>query len=211
MACSDEMRKLIGRVLDEEASISERHELEEHIQTCSNCREHYKELLSTLHLIKNIGEEPVPEFFTQKVMARLPERRVSPKMSWFKRHPFIVAAACFVVLMVGYITSLWNQTTFQAEVSDENQNDKLVYSANHTVIVPKDQTIKGDLIVKDGKVKIEGRVDGDVVLINSDSLLASAGHVSGHIKKVDQILGWVWYHIKGFFTSVFFVTPDFTT
>ena len=202
MACSIQMRELLNRVIDKEASEKERHELEEHIKICSNCREHYNELVTTIRMIQSIGEEPVPDYFTQKVMAKLPrERSGTPFASWFKRHPLVVAAACFILLMTGYVMSLWNQNSFEAQVQGKGH---LVYSDNNTVIVPKGETIKGDLIVKDGKVKIEGKVDGNVILINSDSLSASAGHVSGKIEEVDQILGWIWYHIKQFFSVVFF-------
>lgn len=204
MACSKEMSELLHRVFDGDASEGERHELKEHVNTCSSCRIHYQELRETVGLLSGLGEEEVPSYFTEKVISRLPDRKkTSPATHWFKSHPFMVAAACFLIMMAGYIMSLWHQNSFQADVQGKGQ-ENLVYAENNTVIVPKGKTIKGDLIIKDGNVKIEGKVDGDVVLINSDSLLASAGHVSGKIEEVDQILGWIWYHIKQFFSMLFF-------
>lgn len=41
------------------------------------------------------------------------------------------------------------------------------------MIVPNEETIKGNLIVKNGQAKIDGRVDGNVIMINSDKLIAS--------------------------------------
>ncbi|GGE55685.1 anti-sigma-W factor RsiW [Pullulanibacillus camelliae] len=203
MACSKEMSELIQRALDQEANEGERHALMEHLDVCSDCCSHYNELKETIDLLTHLDQAPAPDYFTQKVIARLPDQKQDSKvLKWFKKHPIIIAAACFLIMMVGYIMSLWNDNSFKAEVHGEG---KLVYSDNNTVTVPKGETIKGDLVITDGKVRIEGRVDGDVVLIHSDSLMASAGHVSGKIENVNQILGWIWYHIQRFFSSIFFI------
>lgn len=206
MACSESMIRLINRVIDGEASKREREEFEEHIQTCETCRAHYEDLKQTIGLMQNVGIASAPDFFTQSVMAHLPtQKRQHLILTWLKRHPLATAAACFIILMGGYIVSMWQQAPFNAYV---NGSGKVAYADHNTAIVPKGKVIKGDLVVQNGKVKIEGKVEGDVILINSDSMLASAGQVTGHIKEVDEILGWIWYHIKHFFQSIFFITAS---
>lgn len=64
------------------------------------------------------------------------------------------------------------------------------------MIVPNEETIKGNLIVKNGQAKIDGRVDGNVIMINSDKLIASAGHVTSEFEQFNQIMGRIWFKIK---------------
>ncbi|TCP28810.1 anti-sigma factor RsiW [Scopulibacillus darangshiensis] len=199
MACLKEMVQIMYKVLDQEATEVEEREFFDHINTCSTCREHFLELKQTESLVKGLETKEPSEGFTQAVMAKLPQphkKSRRPAKVWMRHHPIITAAACFIILMSGYLFSLWNQDSFNAVVQGKGH----VQYDGHTVIVPKGEVIKGDLIVKNGKVKIEGKVQGDVVLVNSESLLASAGHVTGDIEQVDQIMEWIWYHIKSIFT-----------
>ncbi|MFC7394602.1 anti-sigma factor [Scopulibacillus cellulosilyticus] len=200
MACSLEMKQLIDAVLDKEAATWEQEKLKAHIQACDNCKQHYHQLVKSVDLIKQLDQQHPPEHFTASVLSCIaaPNREYKYKR-WMKRHPVMTAAAIFIFLMLGYVFSLWEQTPFQAMVKGKGR----VEYHGHTVVVPKDEVIKGDLIVQNGKAKIEGKVKGNVVLINSHSLLASAGHVTGKIEKVNQIMEWAWYYIKDFFTRLF--------
>ena len=206
MACSNPITELIHKVLDREASEQERHEVEKHIANCDDCRKRFEQLDQTDVMLRSLTKENVPDFFTEKVMAKIAKEaeKESRVLKWLKRHPFGAAASLFIVLMAGYIFSLWEQAPFSAEVQGKGN---ISYEGHHTVVVPKGETIKGNLIVRNGKVKIEGRVDGNVILINSDSMLASAGHVTGDIKEVNQILEWLWFHVKQFFRETFFIMP----
>ena len=203
MACSNPINQLINKVLDQETTEQEYHDFEEHILACKDCRERFEQLRETEQLLRSIKKVEVPDYFTEKVMQQIVRsKKESRLIIWLKKHPFGTAAALFIVLMAGYIFSLWEQTPFHAEVQGSGE---IAYEDHQTVIVPKGEVIKGDLIVQNGKVKIEGKVDGDVILIHSDSLLASAGHVTGDIKEVNQILEWIWYHLKQIFNKVFFI------
>ena len=64
------------------------------------------------------------------------------------------------------------------------------------VILPEGKVITGDVIVRNGNIKIEGSVDGNVTIINGKKYLASAGQVSGDIEEVDEMFEWLWYEIK---------------
>jgi anti-sigma factor RsiW len=203
MACSKERQTLIQQVIDGEASEQDVHELKTHMQTCLVCREMYsglEDLEKQLHVL------PLPEVsvdFTNRVIQNLRTSAVPLKRTdWLRRHPALFSAACFVVLMLGFVFSLNSNHSFQAEVL--KGNGQLTYSGGHTVIVPKNEVIKGDLVVKNGNVKINGKVEGNVILINSHSMMASAGQVTGKIEKVNRIVGEIWYTIKSIFTGDFF-------
>ena len=207
MACSNPIYSLINKVIDHEATEQEYHEMEEHILVCEDCRERFEQLRETDLMLSNMKKANVPDYFTEKVMQRITRtsKMESRILKWFKKHPLGTAASLFVILMAGYIFSLWEQAPFRAEVQGSG---RVAYEDHDTVVVPKGETIKGNLVVQNGKVKIEGKVDGNVILINSDSLLASAGHVTGDIEEVNQILDWIWYHLKQIFNKVFILIPQ---
>jgi anti-sigma factor RsiW len=93
--------------------------------------------------------------------------------------------------MMGSVFSTWNQ---EREFSVSKQKNLVV--KNNTVIVPKGETVKGDVIVRNGTLEIEGEIQGDVTVINGEQYLASAGHVTGQIEEVNEVFDWIWYHIK---------------
>jgi len=139
-------------------------------------------------------------------MANLPKKKKNgPKVKRFlKKHPILVAAAVFFLMMSTAVFSTWNQ------------NDGIVVSGNGpfvinketgVVTVPEGAVIEGDLMVRNGELELEGEVRGDILLLNSsfnkDSLYASPNQVTGEIEEVDQFLSWIWYNTKGFFTDVF--------
>jgi predicted acyltransferase (DUF342 family) len=78
----------------------------------------------------------------------------------------------------------------------KKQGQKNLIVKNHTVIVPKGEVVKGDVVVQNGKLRIEGEVKGNVTVINGTKYLASAGHVTGDIKEVNQVFDWIWYYFK---------------
>ena len=73
---------------------------------------------------------------------------------------------------------------------------------NKKVIVPEGETVKGDLVVRNGDVEIAGLVEGDVTVINGSHYLASAGHIAGESEEIHQITEWVWYRLKEGFTGI---------
>lgn len=110
---------------------------------------------------------------------------------WMRNHPLIAAASLFLVLMTGSIFSSWDQ---EGEFSVSKQENLVVQ--NDTVIVPAGEVVKGDVVVRNGKLQIEGEVQGDVTVINGEQYLASAGNVTGQIEEVNEVFDWLWYHMK---------------
>ena len=65
-----------------------------------------------------------------------------------------------------------------------------------TVLVPAGETVKGDIVVKNGKLRIEGEVDGNVTVINGSKYMASTAVVTGNSEEIDKAFDWLWYKIK---------------
>ncbi|MED1203884.1 anti-sigma factor family protein [Heyndrickxia acidicola] len=197
-ACSEEMILYMHDYLNGELSKDREEELKKHIQSCQSCQKHFQELKKTDAFIKSAGIISAPEGFTAAVMARLPQEKKKMKFQrWLRNHPIMSAAVLFIVLMAGSVFSNWHD---QQEFSFTKNPHLLV--KNHTVIVPKGDVIKGDLVVKNGNVRVEGKVEGDVTVINGKQYMASARNVSGNIEVINQVYDWIWFKIKGFGKSL---------
>lgn len=192
MKCSEEMIEYMHEYLDEE--ISEEHEdmLRGHLQECSDCKSYFHELKKAIALVQSTSHIVAPDDFTAKVMASLPkEKRKVSIQRWFKKHPFLTAASLFTFLMGGALFSDWESDT---QLSFSNQPQLQV--EQDTVIVPEGTVITGDIVVRNGNIKIEGEVDGNVTVINGKKFMAAAGNVNGDIEEIDQIFEWLWFKMK---------------
>lgn len=192
MNCPEKFIDYMHEYLDEE--IPEEHEkaLREHLQSCRDCQEYFRELNKAIALVQSTSHIQAPEDFTSKVMAGLPkEKKKTEIQRWFRSHPLLTAASLFLALMTGSIFSTWNE---DHQFSVSKQPNLIV--ENDTVIVPEGEVVKGDVVVRNGKVKIEGVVQGNVTVINGEKYLASAGDVTGEITEVNKVFEWIWYHIK---------------
>lgn len=192
MKCPEHVIEYMHEYLDDE--IPEDHEkiLREHLQSCSDCQEYFRELNKAIALVQSTSHIQAPSDFTSKVMAGLPkEKKKTEIQRWFRGHPILTAASLFIALMTGSIFATWNE---EQQFSVSKQPNLVV--ENDTVIVPEGEVVKGDVVVRNGKVKIEGEVQGNVTVINGEKYLASAGNVTGEITEVNEVFEWIWYQIK---------------
>lgn len=205
MKCEQRYDELIQSFVDGEASEEEREELKRHLSSCPECTERLNELKKVVAYVESSSHIEAPLGFTDAVMANLPEKKsVSKWKLWMRRHPFLVAAAIFVLLMSTSIQAVWNPSEDQVVVTGPGQ--VIIDQETGNVLVPEGEVINGDLVVRNGQLQVEGEINGNVLLVNSESYLASAGHVSGEINEVNQALDWVWYHVKGFMKEVIAIT-----
>lgn len=190
--CPDHIIELMHQYLDEEIDSEGEQILREHLQGCNECQAIFNELKKTVAFVKSISTMQAPADFTSNVLANLPKEKKKILVArLLKNHPFLSAASLFVVLMMGSLFSTWNQ---DREFSVSKQKNLVV--KNNTVIVPKGEVVKGDVVVRNGKLKIEGEIKGDVTVIHGEKYLASAGHVTGEIDEVNEVFDWIWYHMK---------------
>ena len=175
-----------------DGDISREHEqlLKKHLQQCSNCQQHMHELSDTIAFVKSAAHVTAPLHFEENVMKRLPKgkNRVGIQ-KWFRRHPIIVACAVFFLFMSATLLSSYPNDEFAV-----TKQPNLIVDGQ-TVIVPKGEVVKGDIVVKNGNLIIEGEVDGNVTVINGQ-YMASTSVVTGQIEEIDQAFEWLWYKIK---------------
>ena len=192
LKCPEEVIHYMHELLDEEISPDKEKVLQEHLQSCSDCNSYFKQIKKAVSLLQSSAAIQAPENFTANVMAKLPTTKKKNSFKrWMTHHPFFTAASLFFLLMTGGLISTWQK---DHEFSVSNQANLIV--ANNQVIVPEGETVKGDIIVRDGDLRIEGEVQGDVTVINGEHYVASAGHVTGEIEEVNKMFDWLWYHIK---------------
>ncbi|MEG9298629.1 anti-sigma factor [Mangrovibacillus sp. Mu-81] len=166
--------------------------LKSHLQQCEDCQHHFHELKKAIAFVQSTSHISAPDDFTNRIMDRLPKEKKKVGMQrWLRHHPLLTAAALFIFFMTGSVFANWNDH----QDFSFTKNESLVVE-DHTVVVPEGKVVKGDLTVRNGDVKIEGKVTGDVTVINGNQYLASAGTVTGEIKEIDAAFEWLWYQIK---------------
>lgn len=199
--CPSQFVNYMHEYLDGDISREHEQELKHHLQACQDCQQHMHELSDTIAFIKSAAHITAPPSFEDKVIKRLPKRKNSVGIKrWFRQHPVLVAAAVFCLFMSATLLgSFPNDDQFSV-----TKQPNLVVDGQ-TVIVPEGEVVKGDIVVKNGDILIEGEVDGNVTVINGN-YMASTAVVTGQVKEIDEAFGWLWYKIKkGFndFTNMF--------
>lgn len=186
-----------------DGDISREHEqlLKKHLQMCSDCQKHMHQLSDTIAFVKSAAHITAPPHFEEEVMKRLPKgkNRVGVQ-KWFRRHPIFGAAAVFVLFMSATLLGSYQNDD---QFSVTKQPNLIV--DGETVIVPKGEVVKGDIVVKNGDIVVEGEVDGNVTVINGE-YMASTAVVTGQIEEVDETFEWLWYEMKRMandFTALF--------
>lgn len=103
------VRSLLSAYMDDAVSPAERQGLEEHLESCADCRAELAELEKTVLRIRGFGEEDPPPWMTQQVMARVRETAAGRRgfFHWLL-YPLriklpIEAAALVVIAATGYM------------------------------------------------------------------------------------------------------------
>ncbi|TGB02042.1 anti-sigma factor family protein [Halobacillus salinus] len=217
MNCKQEAVALMHKYMDGDLNKEEERRLRDHLQACQACQSHFHELKRTTTLITNTMPAQAPKDFTANVMANLPkEKKRRNYARLFQSHPILTAAAVFFILMFSGIFSAWNQDQQVTVSKQENLEIK-----DEVVIVPEGVTVNGDLTVRNGDLRIEGKIDGDVTIINGDIIdgepdgsideeldSSTLRAYTGELTEVNQIYEWVWYQTKGLVSDIFSFGSD---
>lgn len=190
--CPEHIIHYMHAYLDGDISREEERQLNEHLDSCPACSEVMTRLSESVSFIELAKPVQAPEGFVAGVMQRLPKEKSQAGMRrWLRRHPLFAAAAMFLVLMsASFFSSYGNDQQF----SVSKQPNLIV--EGETVIVPEGEVIKGDIVVKNGELRVEGEVDGNIVVINGSKYMASTAVVTGTSEEIDQAFDWLWYKIK---------------
>ena len=190
-ACPQHIVEYMHEYLDGDISREHEQVLKKHLKTCEKCQKHMHELSDTIAFVTSAAHITAPPHFEEEVMKRLPrpKNRVGVQ-KWLRRHPLLIAAAMFMLLMGG--TLIGNYTN-DDQFSVTKQPNLIV--DGQTVIVPEGEVVKGDIVVKNGDIVIEGEVDGSVTVING-KYMASTSVVTGEVKEINEVFEWIWYEMK---------------
>lgn len=188
--CPQHIVDYMHEYLDGDISREHEQQLKKHLQMCSDCQRHMHQLSDTIAFVKSAAHITAPPHFEDQVMKRLPKgkNRVGIQ-KWFRRHPIVVAAAVFFIFMSATLLSNYPNDEFSV-----TKQPNLIVDGQ-TVIVPEGEVVKGDIVVKNGDIVIEGEVDGNVTVINGQ-YMASTAVVSGQIEEIDETFEWLWYEMK---------------
>lgn len=196
-ACKQEIIAYMHEYLDGDISSSHEKKMQKHLHECKACQHHMNELQHVVSLLKVLPTVQVPGGFVEGVMEKLPQTKInSGRGSWLRKHPVFIAVAMFVILMSGTFLSGYNNKEFSV-----TKQPGLIIEGK-TVTVPATTTVKGDIVVKNGDLVIDGKVDGDVTIVNG-KYMASTANVTGQIEDVDETFEWLWTSIKDGVKTVF--------
>ncbi|WP_432353367.1 zf-HC2 domain-containing protein [Sporosarcina sp. A2] len=202
--CPEEVVHYMHEYLDGDSTSEQEQVLMEHLKTCNECQELFNELTEAVALLELATPIQAPIGFTEGVMDRLPQDVKQKKKTgvnrWLHKHPVLFAASLFLILMSAALFSSYN-TNDQFSVTTQ---PNLVIEGD-TVVVPVGEVVKGDLVVKNGDLRIEGQVDGNVTVIRGEKYMASTAVVTGNIEEIDELFDWLWYKMKTAFQGL---TPD---
>lgn len=187
--------------LDGELSKDDVAKLKAHLNACPVCRSRYEQLERT-EALAHSAIQPIrfanrgsSTLLTQRIMNQLPaarRRRMSGSLQWIRRHPMISVAAVFVLLMLSSFLTMWEQDN---QLSITGTDLAQVIIDGNTVTVPLGAHIRGDLTIHNGKANLLGDVEGNVTVVDGQLYQASTAHISGQVKKIDQVLDWFWYKV----------------
>jgi hypothetical protein len=193
MNCKEALPK-IHDYLDDMLDGSEASGLKKHLLACPDCSDRFRKLEHTEALVRSLPRGPVPVGITQRVMLSLPARKKrNAWSSWVKRHPAVSAASVFFLVMLGSFLSIWNQ---DQELMVKGSDLQDVVIEGKTVYIPPGRTVNGNLMVRGGDIKVDGVLNGNLVVIDGSLNMASTAKISGQIKQIDQAFEWFWYQVN---------------
>lgn len=196
--CPENIADYMHDYLDDDINEEHSNVLLSHIAECDECKKTFHELSKTVAFLQS-NHITAPSGFTANVMKNLPKQSKRRRFEkWLQRNPVLIAASLFILLMGSSLFSYWGEDEQFSFSKDPN-----LVVEGQTVIVPEGKTVKGDLVVKNGDIKVEGKVNGNVTVINGDNYLAGAGEVTGNIEEIDQLFEWIWFHTKDIASRVF--------
>ena len=197
--CSEQIVHYMHAYLDGDINLDDEQKLMKHLKECPACDDLMASMSDITTLLESAAPVQAPEGFVDKVMKRLPKEKSQVGMQrWLRGHPLIAAAALFFILMsVSIFSNYGNDQQFSV-----TKQPNLIIEGE-TVLVPEEETVKGDIVIKNGKLRVEGEVDGNITVINGSKYMASTAVVTGSIEEVDQAFDWLWYKIKKTVKDIF--------
>lgn len=200
--CPEQIVHCMHAYLDGDIRHADEQLLMKHLAECPSCRELMDDLTDAIEFIERAEPIEAPVGFVNDVMARLPKEKSQVGIQrWLRQHPLLAAAAMFFILMSASVFSSYGN---DQQFSVTKQPNLIV--EGETVIVPAGEVVKGDIVVKNGELRIEGEVDGNVTVIRGSKYMASTAVVTGTSEEIDKAFDWLWYKMKKTVKDIFTTT-----
>lgn len=197
--CPEQIIHYMHLYLDGDINREEERELKQHLNSCGQCKEIMNGLTEAITFIGSATPVTAPPSLVEGVMARLPKEKSQAGMQrWLRRHPLLSAAALFLILMSATLFSSYEN---DQQFAVSKQPNLIV--EGQTVLVPAGETVEGDIVVKNGTLRIEGEVNGDVTVIHGERYMASTAVVTGKMEEIDEVFDWIWYKMKNTAKNIF--------
>lgn len=79
------IKKLINPYIDQALNRETTQQVEEHLKSCSACREEYLNLKQVVFALNSTSPQMIPETFTQNIMAKISQEKIQIQSSWMDR------------------------------------------------------------------------------------------------------------------------------
>jgi len=76
------IKKLLNPYIDKTLDVDITKQVDEHLKTCSTCREEYLKLKQVVSALNSISTQPAPTNFTQNLMAKISRDKIQIRTSW---------------------------------------------------------------------------------------------------------------------------------
>lgn len=95
------IKKLLNPYIDQALEQKTAQQVEEHLKSCSACREEYLKLKQVVFALNSTSPQMVPETFTQNIMAKISQEKIQIQSSWMGRLKKQVSIPQFSFRMAG--------------------------------------------------------------------------------------------------------------
>lgn len=196
--------------LDDDLSRGDTVSLKKHLLACPDCRKRFEQLeqaeaytqasMSFVAHGSSIMAAGPSAQLKARIMQQLPKPPVSQSwLGWVRRHPAITVAAMFIAIMLSSFVAMWEQD--QELVIRGNDIQQLVVEG-HTVIIPENVVVNGDLTIENGTMEVFGEINGNLTIIDGTVNMASTAKIIGESREITQAMDWIWYKVRQTFSGL---------
>ena len=79
------IKKILNPYIDKTLDTATAQQVDEHLKTCSACREEYLKLKKIVSTLNSVSIRPAPADFTQNLMTKISQKEVQIQTSWIDR------------------------------------------------------------------------------------------------------------------------------
>jgi len=79
------IKKLLNPYIDQVLDAESTQQVEEHLKSCSTCREEYLKLNNIISAVNSLSPQPAPENLTENIMAKISRKEIHIQSSWMDR------------------------------------------------------------------------------------------------------------------------------